>query len=109
MAQVSLSSKFQIKVASMEVYSKYESTNEPLDSSELEAIGNSGPYTNKREVSSRFALTEGAYVIVPACYETTDVGEFLVRIFTEKSLKKKYIVTSYSSLNFEFESSKSKT
>jgi hypothetical protein len=76
-------------VSNIEVYNKFESTSDPIDSSELEFIGDSGAYTNKREVSRRFSLSEGAYVIVPACYDTWDTGEFLVRVFTEKSLKKK--------------------
>jgi hypothetical protein len=38
-----------------------------VDSSDLERVGASGSYTNKREVNSRFALSVGTYVIVCVC------------------------------------------
>ena len=61
-----------------------------LDPSDLERINSSGAYTNKREVTSRFALKPGAYLVVPSCYDEDVEGEFLVRVFTEKPLNKKY-------------------
>jgi calpain len=60
-----------------------------VDSSDLERVGASGSYTNKREVNSRFALSVGTYVIVPSCYDEDVEGEFLIRIFTEKPLTTK--------------------
>jgi hypothetical protein len=60
-----------------------------IESTDLERVSSSGSYTNKREVTSRFALSAGAYVIVPSCYDEDVEGEFLIRIFTEKPLSKK--------------------
>jgi hypothetical protein len=58
-------------------------------SNDLERIDSSGAYTNKREVSARFTLKTGVYVIIPSCYDEDVEGEFLLRIFTEKPLNKK--------------------
>ena len=60
-----------------------------LKSSELERLNSSGAYTNKREVTTRFSLKQGAYLIVPSCYDEDVAGQFLIRIFTEKPLSQK--------------------
>lgn len=83
-------------VASAEEYIQYrlfktktqvaEDDEEPVDASNLEKIGTSGPYINKREVSQRFSLSPGTYVIIPSCYDDDVQGEFLLRVFTEKPL-----------------------
>jgi hypothetical protein len=73
----------------METFNNFESSGEPIDSSALSVMGSSGAYTSKRQVSGRFALTEGAYVIVASCYESWEVGECLVRVFTETPLTRK--------------------
>jgi hypothetical protein len=65
-------------------------SDEPIEASELERIDSSGSYVNKREISARFSLSIGAYVMIPSCYDEDVEGEFLVRIFTEKPLTKKY-------------------
>ena len=38
---------------------------------------------------ARFDLDPGKYVIVPCAFKPGDEGEFLLRIFTEKSSEKK--------------------
>lgn len=53
------------------------------------SAGNSGSFTNAREVHARFDLDPGKYIIVPCAFKPGDEGEFLLRIFTEKSSKKK--------------------
>lgn len=65
------------------------SQGEQFETSNLDRIGSSGSYINKREVTARFSLTPGAYLIVPSCYDEDVEGEFLVRIFTEKPLSHK--------------------
>ena len=61
-------------------------TGESFAGKDLEKIGSSGPYLNKREVTKRFNLKPGEYVIIPSTYEEGTEGEFLLRIFSEKPL-----------------------
>uniref|UniRef100_A0A8C4NR77 Calpain-3 n=1 Tax=Dicentrarchus labrax TaxID=13489 RepID=A0A8C4NR77_DICLA len=41
-------------------------------------------YINLREVTQRFRLSSGEYVIVPSTYEPHQEGEFILRVFSEK-------------------------
>lgn len=61
---------------------------ESVDLSQLDRVGSSGSYTNKREVTARFQLESGIYIIIPSTYDEGKEGEFLLRIFTEKPLNK---------------------
>lgn len=63
-----------------------------MESSDLTRVGASGQYTNRREVTNRFLLQKGAYVIVPSCYDEDVAGNFLIRLFTEQPLTKKYVL-----------------
>ncbi|CAH0598746.1 unnamed protein product [Chrysodeixis includens] len=49
------------------------------------SVGRSQAFINLREVSARFKLDPGSYVIVPSTFEPEEEGEFLVRVFSEKS------------------------
>ncbi|KAI5636217.1 calpain family cysteine protease domain-containing protein [Phthorimaea operculella] len=49
------------------------------------SVGRSQAFINLREVSARFKLDRGTYVIVPSTFEPDEEGEFLLRVFSEKS------------------------
>lgn len=49
------------------------------------STGTSGTFTNAREVQKRFDLDPGRYIIIPCSFKPGDDGDFLLRIFTEKS------------------------
>ncbi|XP_045485364.1 calpain-B isoform X4 [Pieris rapae] len=48
------------------------------------SVGRSQAFINLREVSARFKLEQGRYVIVPSTFEPNEEGEFLLRVFSEK-------------------------
>ena len=50
---------------------------------DLERIGTSGAYINKREVTYQCRVPPGNYIIIPSTYETNKEAKFLLRIFTE--------------------------
>lgn len=58
-----------------------------LSESQLSKMGNSGNYINKREVTKRFRVKPGYYVVIPSTFEYNIEGEFLLRIFTEQNIE----------------------
>ena len=41
-------------------------------------------YINSREISERFKMIPGTYVIIPTTFDPNETGNFLLRIFAEK-------------------------
>lgn len=58
-----------------------------LYSNQLERIGASGPYINSREVTKRFRVEPGNYLIIPSTYDPDRDCEFMLRIFTEENIE----------------------
>jgi calpain len=52
-------------------------------SGQLERIGASGSYINSREVTKRFRVDPGNYLIIPSTYDANKACDFLIRTFTE--------------------------
>ncbi|KAJ7354983.1 Calpain-6, partial [Desmophyllum pertusum] len=46
-------------------------------------------FINAREVVNKFHLKKGRYVVIPSTYEPNKAGQFMMRVFTEKSSKSK--------------------
>lgn len=63
-----------------------------LTQQHLERVGNSGDYVNKREVTRRFRVEPGYYVIIPSTYDANVDGSFLLRIFTEKMINNRQLL-----------------
>lgn len=59
-------------------------TGKYLYANQLERCGSTGAYINRREVTKRFKVAPGNYLIIPSCYDADVSGEFLLRIYTEK-------------------------
>ena len=73
-----------------------------FEENQLEKVGNSGNYINKREVTAMFKLLPGYYVIIPSTFEPNCDGQFLVRVFTEQLIDNKNSVilqSNFSSTN----------
>ncbi len=58
-------------------------TGEKLYPKDLERVGTSGAYINKREVTYQCRVPPGNYVLIPSTYDANKEAKFLMRIFTE--------------------------
>ena len=65
------------------VYLKYFEQTKSVKNIDLEFIGSSGLYLNQREVSAKFSLSAGVYIVIPSTYHSEIEGEFLIRVFTQ--------------------------
>lgn len=64
----------------------YKENQTKFTSNDLERIGSSQMYAVYREVSMRFRLDAGDYVIIPSTYDKNVPGKFLLRLFTESRM-----------------------
>lgn len=58
-------------------------TGKYLYANQLERCGTTGAYINTREVTKRFRVKSGNYLIIPSCYDEDISAEFLLRVYTE--------------------------
>lgn len=56
---------------------------EKLYPRDLERVGTSGAYINKREVTYQSRVPPGNYILIPSTYDVNREAKFLLRIFTE--------------------------
>lgn len=68
----------QVKSSSMRLYAK-----------DLERIGASGSYINSREITKRFRVEPGNYIIIPSTYDEDRNCEFMLRVYTEQLIEGK--------------------
>ena len=80
------------RVADEQVALDAKQKNLKLTQQHLERVGNSGDYVNKREVTKRFRVEPGYYVIIPSTYDPNVDGSFLLRIFTEKMINNRQLL-----------------
>lgn len=60
-----------------------------LHPSLLQRVGGSGSYINSREITKRFKVEPGHYVIIPSIYDEDHEADFMLRIFTENPIETK--------------------
>ena len=74
---------------------EYRSSGKKLYANQLERLGSSGPYINSREVTHRFRVVPGNYLIIPSTYEPNRNCEFMIRVFTEHTIEAGYLFISF--------------
>ena len=62
-----------------------------LYANQLTRVGGSGSYINSREVTKRFKVAPGNYIIIPSTYDEGHDCEFMLRIFTELPVDTKFL------------------
>jgi calpain, invertebrate len=63
-----------------------QSTGLKLYGTQLDRIDSSGSYINSREVTKRFRVDPGNYLIIPSTYDEDRDCEFMLRVFTEDQI-----------------------
>ena len=60
-----------------------KSTGQKLYGNQLDRIGTSGSYINSREVTKRFRVEPGNYLVIPSTFGEDKDCDFMLRVFTE--------------------------
>lgn len=62
-------------------------------------------FINMREVVNRYQLKQGRYIVIPSTYDPNEAGNFMIRIFTEKSSNARYLyISAELTTKFHFKS-----
>ncbi|CAF0941871.1 unnamed protein product [Brachionus calyciflorus] len=72
---------------------------EKLYAHQLERVGSSGSYINSREITKRFRVSPGNYLIIPSTYDEDRDCEFMLRIYTEQLIETKDLEENKEDLN----------
>lgn len=59
----------------------------------------SASFINSRELTGRFQLNPGTYIIIPSTFEPEQEGDFILRIFSEKMANVEQVSWLYSFTN----------
>ena len=65
---------------------KAKTAGHKLHVNQLETALTSGSYLNLRDITKRFRIPSGDYVIIPSCWDKNVEGEFLLRVFSEQEI-----------------------
>ena len=66
-----------------------------LFGNQLVLVGSSGAYINSRELTKRFRVEPGNYLVIPSTYEEDKNCEFMLRVFTEQPIDSGYEILHY--------------
>ncbi|CAL1530827.1 unnamed protein product [Lymnaea stagnalis] len=64
------------------------------DKSSLQFVGSTGEFVERREMTKRFQLPPGTYVVIPSTHSPRREAEFILRMFTEQPVAAGYLDVS---------------
>lgn len=57
------------------------------------SFARSDNFVNAREVTGRFSLPPGDYVLLPSTFKADEEGDFIMRMFSEKAQASRFVVS----------------